>query len=116
MALFEGTTTTVGATTSPLLIYPMAEDVNIYCDIIIVGIDNLTNCAQFDRIMRVKRANGATPVIFDNPKNNEYRESGASGWSYAIVPVVDGFEIRVTGAAGKTINWFAEVHSRQIVF
>ena len=115
MALFVGTTTTEGAQTNVLLVQQMTPESSAYVDLVVLGIDTQSNSAQFDRVMRVKRTATADPVIFDNPRNNEYRESGASGWLYTVTVVPTGFEIRATGVAGKTINWYAELNVTAVV-
>jgi hypothetical protein len=104
----EGTGTTVGAGTADLITLDLGTTPGTYLfRVDIVGFDALTplGCAYF--LKAAARTTGAVGIEIKNETADEMEEGVLSGCDNDFLCVGNSGVIRVTGVAGKTINWKA---------
>jgi len=72
-----------------------------------------TDYHTFDIDCLVKTTDGASQVI-DSKISTQFNTSGAISWSLRVQNSNNGFFIKATGEADKTIRWFASVEMQEV--
>ena len=74
-----------------------------------------TDVAMFDVDCLVIQNGGTATVKYGGTPAVTFADTGAAAWSTAVLASANGVLIRENGDAGKTINWFAELHVQNVV-
>jgi hypothetical protein len=106
--LLTGFGTTVGATTADLITFPMGAVPSTYTiEGRVAGFDAATPAGASLKLWGGTRTTGAAGVILNTVDKNVNTEAALVTSDATIVIVGNSFVVRVTGVAGKTINWTA---------
>lgn len=107
-----GTATTVGAVTADVITFPMpvVADVTTF-DIFIAGFNVTDTLGVGYEIFGTVRTTGGAAVLVGVPDKIANEEGGSVAADANLVVSGNNAIVRVTGIAGKTINWRAALRS-----
>lgn len=72
-----------------------------------------TECASFDIDALLRLTTGVAVLVYDNTSQSG-GDAGAAAWTLFIQATTNGFFVRPTGEAAKTIEWFAEIEVLEV--
>ena len=101
-----GTVTTTSATAADLLSIPLPENciAAIVCDVKARRPAN-GDCAVYRVEGGVKRHGAAAAVLLGMSNSESFEDTGAALWDVVLVADANSVVLRVTGAAGVTLEW-----------
>jgi len=108
----EGTGTTIGAVTSDLITYALGATPGTYAfSVQVAGFESTTPAGAGYRIHAAVRTTGAAATLIGINAIDTFEEAALVGCSVQILANANNAIVRVTGTAGLTINWSAEMDS-----
>ena len=103
---FSGSGVTVGATTDDLINFPLGAVPGVYTfDFKVAGFDAVTPSAVGYTIVGSVRTTGAAGVLLTNQAIDAFEETATLACLGQLIVSGNSAILRVTGAAGLTINW-----------
>lgn len=104
----HGSGTTVGAVTADIITVALGAIPGVSTfDIRVAGFDSATPLGVGYTLVGAIRTTGAAGVLIPGQSLDQFEEIALIGATAVIVVVGNNAIIRVTGVAGKTINWIA---------
>ncbi len=104
----QGTGQTIGAVTADLITMPLGAVPGVYLfKVDIVGFDSGTPLGVSYFLTGAMRTTGAASFEISNQATDDFEEGALSACEIDLVANANNAIIRVTGTAGKTINWIA---------
>ncbi len=104
-----GTGTTVGLTTADLITVTPTDLKSFSIQCLVSGYDTANNEMIGGELLGTGRKN-TTVTIVGTPDKTAEADAGLSTASYDLVASGANFIVRVTGVAGRTINWGARLN------
>jgi hypothetical protein len=106
----DGTGQTIGATTADLITINAGAVANVYkVSAEFVGFNAATPSGCADELINGVRTTGAATALTGVVDRTIFEEAALAGCQADIVVSGNTFIVRVTGAAGLTINWKARI-------
>lgn len=104
----EGTGQTIGAVTADLITFPLGAVPGVYLfKVDVVGFDAVTPLGAAYFLTGALRTTGAAGTELDDQATDDFEEGALVAGDVDLIASVNNAIIRVTGTAGKTINWRA---------
>ncbi len=104
-----GTGTTVGATTADLITVTPTDLKSFSIQSLVAGYDTANDQMIGGELLGTGRKNG-TVTIVGTPDKTEEADAALSTGSYDLIASAGNFIVRVTGVAGRTIDWSARLN------
>lgn len=104
-----GTGTTVGATTADLITLTPTDLKSFSIQALVSGYDTANDQTYGGELLGVGRKN-ATVTIVGTPDKTAEADTALSAGSYDLIASGGNLIIRVTGVAGRTIDWGARLN------
>lgn len=107
----DATPTNLGDDATAPATYVLANSMQVAGTIQVVGSDGTDDYAAWIEFLGVRRASAGTTTLIGSAVVREIKSAGAAAWAAAVIAdtTLGGFQVRVTGAAGKTIKWAASL-------
>lgn len=107
-----GTGQTIGAVTDDVITFALGAAAGVYeISVRIAGFDAVTPAGAGYRINAAVRTTGAAGILIGVNAVDTFEEAALVAGSVAIVVIGNDAIVRVTGVAGLTIDWSAELDS-----
>lgn len=104
--VLNGTGTTVGATTSDLITFPLGATPSSYkFRFELVVFNASTPAAAGYQINATLRTDGATATVIEVPDGDEDEDVVLVPSDWSVIGSANNMIVRVTGTAGLTLNW-----------
>jgi hypothetical protein len=104
----SGTGTTIGAVTSDLITLPLGATPGVYIfRVDIVGFDSATPLGAAYFLTGAVRTTGLAATEISAQATDDFEEGALVAGDIDLIANANNAIIRVTGTAGKTINWTA---------
>ena len=104
----EGTGQTIGAVTADLITLPLGAAPGVYLfKVDIVGFDRTTPLGVSYFLTGCVRTTGAAATEISNQVTDDFEEGVLIAGAVDLIANANNAIIRVTGTAGKTIDWIA---------
>lgn len=105
----SGTGTTIGATTADLITISPTDLKSFSIQCLVAGYDTANNETLGGELLGIGRKSG-TVTIVGTPDKSDETDAALSAGSYDLVASGANFVVRVTGVAGRTIDWSARLN------